>query len=920
LSQPITTSNSSSGEVNDAKPSLAVVDRNASCTAASSIPACDSADDKLPHNRFDAECNGGGGHAVTLAALKKRHADPTIRQPGKAHIDGCDGASASRSSQPYLTTRGRGTLRLVSHQEPDRQQRKPVAESLRNDLCSDRTDAANAKPSSSRQHQTIPSPRTKLIAASPKRWKRLPRSSEARHDRPAAATVAAGTSHVYALHLRTCCPSLPPVDDIAKRLEKIQILFQREGLSTETPCSMTETEPCWILNSLRTFNRILVRADIELKEEEPRKFVVCSLDKDGMAHSEANGIFDASILLHLLLERHKCVQTLHLDKTAIASSFPEILCDALACNRGLRHLAIACHNFLPGTECALVHSLCKMPALETIDIFKLPIGPSSAARIGDMVARTESVRRIKFLENGMRPTAGTELMQGLCCNRSLELIWLGYNALGIGGARFLGEYLATSSNLRDLSLSNVPCFDEEQLILIAEGLKTNRSLVKLKIHNCHVTPAGIDRLAEVLKTNSTLKNLAVSACNLAQAEAKSLAILLEFNAGLLEVDLWHNIINDFGAVRLATALKFNTHLETLNLEANRITSQGVLSLVEALASNKILKELRLGSFAGQDEDAVRTALIRTAAHGLVRLCYNRLSGVFQLSESLRINADRITSVHLDTSVNVNAACLKELFVSLATVSCLESLCIESQIKMDGSAARRFAKLLSKTKTLKHIQMNSCNANSEALETVMWGLKKNQSVSHMEMEFSAIRSSCTDAFVDMLKGNKTLTHFGYITTKVSELQVIARALRVNRVLTSLKIWEEPGFEEAVFEIDEILRRNVSYVNRAVEFALDPKKFGIERHPAEIFEVLCDTQTFQNHLARVAGPGRASEAMRNARRHITTNLFAIAGVCQIPVTCWPHPEGATQMDSLNMLCWMNIFAHLKVTDIPCSSTDC
>ncbi|KAL1440952.1 hypothetical protein MTO96_008998 [Rhipicephalus appendiculatus] len=732
--------------------------------------------------------------------------------------------------------------------------------------------------------------------------------------------VAAGTGHLYALHLRTNCPSLPPVEHIAKRLQKIQILFQRAGLSTETPCSMTDTEPCWILNSLRTFNRILMSADIELKEEEPRKFCVCSLDKSMMANSDA--VFDACILLHLLLERHRCIQTLQLDNTTVAPGFPEMLCDALACNRGLRHLVIACWDFLPGTERRLVHSLCKMPALETIVIYKLPIGPSAAASIGDMVAKTECVRSIKFLENDMTPEAGTALMKGLCRNTSLELIWLSYNALGIGGARFLGDYLATSTKLRDLSLSDVPCFDEEQLVLIAEGMKTNRSLEKMKIHSCHVSPAGIDRLAEVLKTNTTLKHLAVSACNLGQAETKSLAILLEFNAGLLEVDLRDNMINDFGAVRLATALKFNTHLETLNLETNRINSQGVLSLVQALASNKVLKELRLGCFGAEDEDEERdvtTALIRTAAHGRVRLFYDQLSDVFQLSTSLRTCADRITSVHLDSSVDVDAACLKDLFEALATVPCLESLCIESQTTMDGTAARRFSKLLRNTKTLKRIEMNSCDADNVALETVMMGLKKNESVLHMEMEFSAISSSCTDAFVDMLKGNKTLTHFGYLTTKMSELQFIARELRANRVLTSLKIWEKPGFQGVMFEINEILRRNVSYLNRAVEFALDPKKFGIERQPAEIFEMLCDTPTFQSHLARVAGPVRASEAMRNARRHITTNLFAIAGVCEVPATCWPHPDGAPQIDSLNILCWMNIFAHLKLSDIPCSSTE-
>ncbi|KAL3198424.1 hypothetical protein MRX96_014247 [Rhipicephalus microplus] len=422
-----------------------------------------------------------------------------------------------------------------------------------------------------------------------------------------------------------------------------------------------------------------------------------------------------------------------------------------------------------------------------------------------MVARTECVRTMKFLEYDMLPEAGTELMKGVCRNSSLELLWLIYNALRFGGACILGEYLSTSSKLRDLSLCHVSRFDEVQLVLIVEGLKTNRSLETLKIQYGHITTTGIDRLTEVLKSNSTLKSLVVSVYGLAQAAARSLGIFLEFNSTLLHVNLRDNDIDESEAMWLATSLKFNTHLETLNLEANYITS---------------------------------------------------------------------------------------------------SLCFDSPIRIDNSTARRFAHLLIKTKTLKHIQINDCKARKGALEIVVKGLKVNQSVSHMEMDFSATHR-CTNAFVDMLKGNKTLTYFGHITTKKSELRFIAEELRAHRVLTSLKIWEQPEYDEDISEINKILRRNVSYFNRAVEFALDSEKFGIDRQPAEIFEKVCDTQTYQNHLSRVAGPERAYEAMRYARRHITTNLFVIAGVSEVPVTCWPYQEGAPQIHSLNIWCWMHMF---------------
>ncbi|KAK8769784.1 hypothetical protein V5799_013749 [Amblyomma americanum] len=729
------------------------------------------------------------------------------------------------------------------------------------------------------------------------------------------ATVAAGTGQLYALHLRENCPSLPPVEEIVKRLQEIQVEFQKDGLSMERQCSMMDMERCWILDNLRTFNRILMRVDMELKEEEPHKLCICSLSESVVIYSNTNWVFDACILFHLLLKRHRCIKTLDLDKTAVASGYPQVLCDALACNRGLRHLAIACWDFSPEGERTLVYSLCKMPALESICISKLSMTPSAAGRIGDMVARSKCIRKVQFLENNMSPNAGKELMQGLCRNANLEVIQLDDNALGYDGARFLGEFLATSSKLQELSLREVPCFDEQQLIVVAEGLKMNRSLYKLEIHNCCVTRGGIDRLAEVLKDNSTLKCLTVTACNLGQPETKSFAILLEFNSGLAEVNLRENLIDDIAAIWLARALKFNRHLEKLNLEANQINSQGVVALVDALTSNSALKELTLGCVDPDDEEDykdVTGALNRAVAYDRVRLCYD-MRGVFQLSAALRVNANRITSVHLDSSVDLDATCLKDLFVALAVVPCLEVLCIESQTNMDGSAARRFAKVLTTTKTLRQVQMLACNADSVALTTVMRAMKKNQSVSHLDFEFTSNETPCIDAFLDVIKYNTTLHHFGYLSTKLSELQVIARELQGNHVLTSFKIWERPGFKETIFEINEILRRNVSYLNRAVEFAMDPEKFGIQRRPAMAYEELCRTDAFRKHLARVAGPHAVAEAMRNARRHITTNLFAITGVCKGPVMCQPQPGGARQIDCLNIFCWLNIFSHLKVTDI-------
>ncbi|KAH7931492.1 hypothetical protein HPB51_029838 [Rhipicephalus microplus] len=286
LNQPIPTPGSSSWEANDAKPPVAVVGRSAPCTSASSMPACSYAYNKLPHKHSVLENEGRNGPAMTRAVLNKRHADPAIKQPGVPKYNRWDEPSVSTSGQPYLTTHGKGTPRHVSHLEADQRQCKPAAESFRNDFCSRQTDSTNAGSSSIHQHRTIPGRPSK---PSPGVKPSLPYSSKARHDRPAAATVTTGIDHQYALNLHKSCPSLPPVEDIAKRLKDLQRRFQSTGLRVDMSCSMTDTEPCWISNSLTMFNRIFSETNIEVKEEEPRKFSVCFLD--GIERSDHNRTF-----------------------------------------------------------------------------------------------------------------------------------------------------------------------------------------------------------------------------------------------------------------------------------------------------------------------------------------------------------------------------------------------------------------------------------------------------------------------------------------------------------------------------------------------------------------------------------------------------------------------------------------------------
>ncbi|KAL3242524.1 hypothetical protein MRX96_047722 [Rhipicephalus microplus] len=209
-------------------------------------------------------------------------------------------------------------------------------------------------------------------------------------------------------------------------------------------------------------------------------------------------------------------------------------------------------------------SVCEMPSsLESLCVTGLYLGSVTVERLGAMIEKMKSLRSVKFLKNDTPPDA----------------------AIGRSGARAMGDYLATPSKLRDLSLASLKEFDQEQVVSIAKGLKNNHGLQILKIEGLHAAP-----------------------------DAKYFAVFLKFNTRLLALDLSGNNINDIGASDIARMLKFNKSLRRLDLSKNSVTYRGAVPLVEALASNGVLKELALWGVSDDEKQRpLASALSRNRA-------------------------------------------------------------------------------------------------------------------------------------------------------------------------------------------------------------------------------------------------------------------------------------------------------------------
>ena len=166
------------------------------------------------------------------------------------------------------------------------------------------------------------------------------------------------------------------------------------------------------------------------------------------------------------------------------------------------------------------------------------------------------------------------------------------NNLNAAGAAALAEALKTNTTLTRLRLSRNN-LNAAGAAVLAEALKKNTTLTRLRLSRNNLNAPGGAALAEALKKNTTLSWLDLSNNNLNAAGGAALAEALKMNTTLTELNLSGNDLNAAGGAALAEALKKNTTLTGLRLSNNNLNDAGAAALAEALKTNTTLTELYL---------------------------------------------------------------------------------------------------------------------------------------------------------------------------------------------------------------------------------------------------------------------------------------------------------------------------------------
>ena len=265
----------------------------------------------------------------------------------------------------------------------------------------------------------------------------------------------------------------------------------------------------------------------------------------------------------------------------------------------------------------------------------------------DLLAKAvPSMSRLEMLLLGYNPIGSggaVEVIKALC-GSGVKQLWLYDTEIGEPDCEALCELLKSSHSLQHLDIDQNN-LSSESVASIITGLSHNSSLTTLDISDSHFSIAKVDSLASILKYHSkcALTGLEFEDCHISSEGAVELAAALCKNTTLKHLNLNYNSIGEHleGATAVAKMLVENKTLTELNLEDCHISSEGAVELAAALCKNSTLKYLNLycNPIDVEGASSMSDMLQHNTSLEELWLCDNSVGeeGVHQLINSLKHN-------------------------------------------------------------------------------------------------------------------------------------------------------------------------------------------------------------------------------------------------------------------------------------------
>ncbi|KAM7297151.1 uncharacterized protein ISCGN_022305 [Ixodes scapularis] len=703
------------------------------------------------------------------------------------------------------------------------------------------------------------------------------------------------------------------------------------------PCTKSDDQSCHLLDQLDIWNQFLQEVGMLLEEVAPGTLGVAPQcrDSDGPATDHCNP--HGWVLLHWLFKEHRCIANLRLLSPNKRSQLH--LGDALSQNSGLRMLTLSYET--SEEELRMIYSTVRRwTKLESLTISGLALSNDTAVLLEASLENLPSVRSLDVCFLSIAPACDAELLKGVFERMSaLTSLTLSYmfatpdielvlHSLGPGlselrvddsflvpqeGAIFQ-EFLSGNTVLKKLTLIQKVCTGMGELDNVFKGLLLNHNLDELHLSGFGLENPTMELLAEAVVEHSTLKILSVFFFDECwEMDGTPLAKMLGQNKSLQELKFEVGEVACYDA--FADAVRKNTTLKKLSLNLVQLDNLAEIfvyrGFLEALSSNGTIQQVKLGSIysvlVSQFSELLRetgterrvTFEVDLTDSELFTEALEKCSGLAEMSYSdwgSKIPVPPSAYRHLMRYYN-----LEDLDITLL------------HQPIDDETVTALAEFLASTRTLQSLCLDF-DSSPAATHALLDGISCNRSISSLVIIRWTFNELNACLLWQILRNTDILNKIYlslYNNSDFKALSQFPERLLDNHSLLSADFSDFPDF---MFQIKDVMRRNLSTLYRAVMFVMGSRG----RRYAEAFERVSRSPALVKEVQKSASESKedAKERVRWAKDYLNQHFLAAAGVVKGTLVCTEN--GRLQLDKIGLDSWLHIRRYLKVADIK-ESTD-
>uniref|UniRef100_A0A6B0VFY2 Nlr family card domain protein n=1 Tax=Ixodes ricinus TaxID=34613 RepID=A0A6B0VFY2_IXORI len=674
---------------------------------------------------------------------------------------------------------------------------------------------------------------------------------------------------------------------------------------------------------------------MELKEDEPGEFGFFPLKAHYPIGADQGPCVKGWSLLHWLLREHCCVKTFVLPRL-IHSKFQGLLCDALHLNSGLRKLTLRNWQAKRAFK-DVISAIGTLAQLEELDMKLVYLPPSALGGLGNALQRISTLKILTLpslkmdVDNAVHLSSVTQFVKALKGCPKLAVLSSDNFVLEPASGEGFAEFVTGSSSLTKLSLCHSPRYHSKECALFM-AVGKNRNLEELCLDGFMLYEQAERLLVEVAAQHTGLRYLEVGfydGFREWEIDGTALADLVGRNTGLRELVFSGGTISCIP--KFAEAIPKNTTMQKLTLGLLGMKVPNYRVFLQALARNQSLQLVTFKESSYYYFNDIVLLMRETGTEG--RLAIDADVHDPQDFEKGLKNSTSLTRVAYSNREALGKT-PPGAFRHLLHHRCLHELCIGLPHPIEMESATSLALLLSTTSSLRCATFEFL-ATASSSRILVEGLAGNTSLTDLSVSFWTIEAPEADLLWRMLRSNRTLKTLTLELLDFPQspmLDSVPDGLLQNHYLLRAAIQQNPtqqsrdiyqdGIHRQVlkklnvlstqtfqFGVQELLRRNLSTLHRAVQFVTGSRG----RRYAEAFERVSKGSTLLEALKKaLAEPeDEIKGRIANSSRYLDEHFLVEAGVVRAAVVC--GESNRVQLDRIGFDNWLCIRQYLKVTDI-------